>query len=476
MRVLATGLTALLGLALANSASAQFSTQKPTPPTKPGVSTAPATPTGGSMALLVGGGDSCATPDMISGSGTFAFDTTTATTGAEGQNECGSIYNDVWFAWTATSSGIATVSTCNQAAFDTKLAAYPGGACPANGTSLACNDDACSLQSSVAFPVTNGSVYLVQVGSFSSSASGTGNIDITVSQPPTNDDCASPMVISGNGPHAFDLTLASTGSQGQSEGLCYSFGTTGIDNDVWFQWTAGATGTATMSTCAGATFDTKIAAYPSGGCPTSGSALACNDDACSLQSSIDIPVTAGTTYLLQVGTFPGAAGGAGSFDITLGGPPSLGTPYCFGDGSGTACPCGNTGAAGRGCANGTGSGGALLSASGSASVGAANLVLAGTGAEPSQPGLYFQGDNTVNGGAGITFGDGIRCAGGNVARLQVVIADANGDSATTVNVASQGGVAPGDVKRYQWWYRSPTASPCGTGFNLSNGLEITWLP
>jgi hypothetical protein len=33
---------------------------------------------------------------------------------------------------------------------------------------------------------------------------------------------------------------------------------------------------------------------------------------------------------------------------------------------------------------------------------------------------------------------------------------------------------PGDVKRYQIWYRDPQGSPCGAQFNLSNGMEIVW--
>jgi len=35
-------------------------------------------------------------------------------------------------------------------------------------------------------------------------------------------------------------------------------------------------------------------------------------------------------------------------------------------------------------------------------------------------------------------------------------------------------VAPGDVKRYQLWYRDPVTSVCGAQFNLSNGVEVTW--
>src|ERR1700733_10635409 len=38
-------------------------------------------------APLVGGADSCVTPDVITGLGSFAYDNTVATTGVEGQNE-----------------------------------------------------------------------------------------------------------------------------------------------------------------------------------------------------------------------------------------------------------------------------------------------------------------------------------------------------------------------------------------------------
>lgn len=151
-------------------------------------------------------------------------------------------------------------------------------------------------------------------------------------------------------------------------------------------------------------------------------------------------------------------------------------PYCFGDGSGTACPCSNAGDAGHGCANGTFQSGSELTATGSASVGADTLVLEVFGSTPGQSGLFFQGDDAVNGGMGFTFGDGLRCAGGNVVRLQVRVADGTGSSATTISIAATASLSPGDLKRYQWWYRDPTLSPCLTGFNLSNGVEVTWAP
>ena len=155
-----------------------------------------------------------------------------------------------------------------------------------------------------------------------------------------------------------------------------------------------------------------------------------------------------------------------------------GFAFCNGDGSGTLCPCGNNndGSNGiAGCANGLTTGGGKLVASGSRSVAAGDLVLQGSGLRPNQAGLYLQGNNATNGGNGITFGDGLRCAGGNVVRIQVRVASAGGTSATTINVPVKGGVIAGDLRRYQLWYRD-TLGPCGTTFNFTNAWEITWQP
>ncbi len=155
----------------------------------------------------------------------------------------------------------------------------------------------------------------------------------------------------------------------------------------------------------------------------------------------------------------------------------IGTSYCSGDGNGTACPCGNTGNPGHGCANRVFSQGAELTATGqSPSISGASVQLRVSRTTPSQTGLFFQGTLAVNGGAGVAFGDGLRCAGGTVTRLQVRTASVLGIAATNIDVAAVGGVSAGQTRRYQWWYRDPGASPCATEFNTSNGLEITWQP
>ena len=155
---------------------------------------------------------------------------------------------------------------------------------------------------------------------------------------------------------------------------------------------------------------------------------------------------------------------------------SVGTPYCFGDGTGAACPCNNTGAAGAGCANGSFATGSTLSASGTPSVANDSLVLSAVGTTPSSPGIFFQGDLQVNGGLGTPFGDGLRCAGNPVMRTPAVFADASGNATSTVALASTLGINAGQTKRYQWWYRDAALSLCGNGFNVSNGLEVVWQP
>src|ERR1051326_7937984 len=86
---------------------------------------------------LVGGGDNCAAPDIITGNGPFAFDTTAATTGAEGQSNTrcyiyytSAIGQDVWFQWTANTTGWVMVNLCAGGSHDSKVAVYAGAGCP----------------------------------------------------------------------------------------------------------------------------------------------------------------------------------------------------------------------------------------------------------------------------------------------------------------------------------------------------------
>lgn len=147
---------------------------------------------------------------------------------------------------------------------------------------------------------------------------------------------------------------------------------------------------------------------------------------------------------------------------------------CASEGGG--CPCANTGATGHGCGNSAVPSGGSLLASGYASIGASTLEFSAGGLVPNQPGLFFQGDSALQGGSGAPFGDGLRCAGSGIVRLEVLSASSAGAASASVELVSAGGVAAGDARVYQLWYRDPVGSPCGTGFNLTNGVQVTWVP
>jgi len=278
----------------------------------------------GSFIPMVGGADSCATPDAISGTGPFNF--TTGTTGAEGQANATCLFfgqtgisNDVWFTWTAGSTGNATLSLCGGATIDSKVAVYNGSGCP-GAAPIACNDDSCGLQSQLAFSATNGNQYTVQLGNFPGATGGSGTFTINVAGGGGgNDSCGSATALAGPGPYPFDNSAATTGAEGQGNANCLFFGQQGISNDIWFTWTATGTGSATLDLCGLAGMDSKVAIYSGAGCPGA-AALSCNDDSCGLQSSVTWSATLGNTYTIQLGNFPGATGGSGSFRISIAGP------------------------------------------------------------------------------------------------------------------------------------------------------------
>lgn len=154
------------------------------------------------------------------------------------------------------------------------------------------------------------------------------------------------------------------------------------------------------------------------------------------------------------------------------------TSFCSGDGTGTACPCGNTGTSGRGCASSSVASGARLFAIGNAGASAATDTLALTATDIPGPGLFFQGTGTFGGGAGVTFGDGLLCAGGTITRLGVVFPTsgvATFPGGLTPNpIHAAGGTTAGDVRHYQCWYRDAATFCTSSTFNLTQGVTISW--
>ena len=92
----------------------------------------------------------------------------------------------------------------------------------------------------------------------------------------------------------------------------------------------------------------------------------------------------------------------------------------------------------------------------------------------------------INGQAAIPFSGGTLCLSPPLKRGPVLNSGGAGLNTCTGNYAqliNDGTIlplgldaGPGVTAWYQWWYRDPAGSPCATGFNLSNGLEVTWAP
>lgn len=165
---------------------------------------------------------------------------------------------------------------------------------------------------------------------------------------------------------------------------------------------------------------------------------------------------------------------------------SVGVAFCFGDGSSVACPCANDGVSGHGCQNSAGTGGAVLTASGAASLSADTLVLTGTGQTPSGTTIVMQGDGALTTPA--AFGQGLRCVAGSLKRLYVEIPNgtgggsvpAPGEASVSARSAVLGDViAPGSHRYYMTYYRDPVVlggcSPAST-FNASHALDVPWAP
>lgn len=156
-----------------------------------------------------------------------------------------------------------------------------------------------------------------------------------------------------------------------------------------------------------------------------------------------------------------------------------GVGFCYGDGSSTACPCGNNSAVGanEGCLAPFGIG-AKLRASGTASLANDTMLLIGS-QMPDGPVLYFQGTTRQSAGLGIVFGDGLFCAGGTITRLGLKFNSGGTSTLPGVgdpSISTQASISAPGVRTYQGWYRSVAPFCTPATFNTTHGLEVQWVP
>lgn len=120
---------------------------------------------------------------MLSAASGSVEGTTVGATGEPGEadeygDEEGESLTSVWYVWTATRAGTVVFDTCGSD-YDTVLAAYTGSAVD-DLVTIAANDDACALQSRIAFSVTSGVTYRIRVDGYQEA---TGEFLLTWSGP-----------------------------------------------------------------------------------------------------------------------------------------------------------------------------------------------------------------------------------------------------------------------------------------------------
>jgi hypothetical protein len=116
--------------------------------------------------------------------------------------------------------------------------------------------------------------------------------------------------------------------------------------------------------------------------------------------------------------------------------------------------------------------GAHMTAQGTKSVHANNLVLKAVGV-PNTQGLFFYGPSQAQ----TPFGDGFLCVSGPITRLAGLVG-VNNELTHALNVAQPSSSAPpipaGTTLNFQAWFRDPGFG--AAGFNLSDALQVHFTP
>jgi hypothetical protein len=222
----------------------------------------------------------------------------------------------VWWAWTAPSSGTASVFTSGSS-FDTILAVYTGTAVSALMRIASDDDSGAGSASLLTFTATAGTTYRILVDGYGGA---TGSIVLGISSANTssgsnNDSFANRMTFPGTGGTLSGSNASATREAGEPR-----HAGAGPFKSVWYAWSATASGTVTVST-AGSSFDTVLAVY-TGSAVDGLTLVASNDDGPNTTTSVvSFAATPGTTYQIAVDGYSGASG---SVVIMLTPPPGSG--------------------------------------------------------------------------------------------------------------------------------------------------------
>lgn len=284
------------------------------------------------ISTLAAAQDTCSTANASTiGSGIYLYDSSGFTI-AGPINPCRGSADpfDYWFLYTATASGVATVSNCRASIMapggapligqNTAVVAWDSSVCPPT-TRIACSDSAPNCpganESEVVFSVIAGQSYYVQVTNGpASNVPISGFIAIVEMPPIPGDDCGSAL------PGTVGVISTSNIGATTTPGVGAACTLGSATNEIWYTIVPTCSSSMQVTTCGmtGTLSDTFIAVYDA--CPTlGGNETACDDNndsggPCvgSARSSVTVSTIPGNTYYIAVG---GRNGGQGTFDLTI---------------------------------------------------------------------------------------------------------------------------------------------------------------
>ncbi|MFO0973889.1 MAG: lamin tail domain-containing protein [Phycisphaerae bacterium] len=283
--------------------------------------------------------DDCASALALSAVSTLSnswggsFQQSNATALADGTATCATTSRDLWYSFTPAVSGVWTIDTCSASTVpDTVVSLWD----TCGGTELACNDDASpactpATSSRITPTLTASTTYLIRIASKNAISTG-GLIAFNVVPPtPGNDACGANVgsfSYSGTGFTVDGSTQSATPDAGAGVSCDTSLG-----KDVYYYFTPSVSGNYTASTCNPTTLvpdlDTVISIHTNT-CPVVdatqiGGTSGCNDQGCTGGGTNEtvlsnVPLTAGTTYIIRVGQWSSSHTG-GPFRLTVSLPP-----------------------------------------------------------------------------------------------------------------------------------------------------------
>lgn len=206
-------------------------------------------------------------------------------------------YHTVWYKYTPPVNGRIAIYTSSSdrygLSYDTVLAVWTGAR--GNLTNVACNDDTeWNRQSEVELDVAAGETYYIEVASYDDEPYDYGRLWLRLylfTDPPTNDDFATPFTITTTPYHKAQYTLGATTAADDppipcADGQGY--------HSVWYRYTPPANGYLTIDAVSNE-FDVVLALWT--GARGSLNNVACRSNP---SSPLKVPVTAGVTYTIEV--------------------------------------------------------------------------------------------------------------------------------------------------------------------------------